>query len=76
MSSGPQNGHFRPLAPVIQTRENVQMLRVKTFIYRLVRPLINRLERWLFGYLRPTPAFSVLATPVLNGLHHDYRLAE
>ena len=38
------------------------MLRVTTFIARLLRSLGNRLEKWLFGYLRPTPAMPVLVT--------------
>ncbi len=45
-SSGPKNGHFRPLALVIRTRDNKQMTRVKTLISHMVRSLINRLEQW------------------------------
>lgn len=56
MSSWPQNGHLRLLAQAIRTRDNVQMLRVTTFISQLVRSLGSWLEEWLFGHLRPTPA--------------------
>ncbi len=38
------------------------MLPVTTLISHLVRSLINRLEKWLFGYLRPSRASPVLVT--------------